>query len=55
MGKGVTRVAKQYELRGMHNLTFNLYKGGRHEMLNETNAEEVKQEVISWLRTHTQD
>lgn len=55
MGKGVTRVAKQYERRGMIDLTFNLYEGGRHEMLNETNAEEVKQEVISWLRTHTQD
>mgnify|MGYP003632853157 FL=1 len=55
MGKGVTRVAKQYERRGMNDLTFNLYEGGRHEMLNETNAEEVKQEVISWLRTHTQD
>jgi alpha-beta hydrolase superfamily lysophospholipase len=55
MGKGVSRVAKQYELRGMNDLTFNLYEGGRHEMLNETNADEVKQEVISWLRLHTQD
>lgn len=55
MGKGVSRVAKQYERRGMNDLTFNLYEGGRHEMLNETNADEVKQEVISWLRLHTQD
>lgn len=55
MGKGVSRVAKQYERRGMNDLTFKLYEGGRHEMLNETNADEVKQEVISWLRLHTQD
>ena len=27
MGKGVTRVAKQYEKRGISDLTFNLYEG----------------------------
>lgn len=55
MGKGVKRVAKQYEKRGMNDFTFNLYEGGRHEMLNETNGESVKQEVISWLNAHMQD
>jgi alpha-beta hydrolase superfamily lysophospholipase len=53
MGKGVTRVAKQYERRGMSDLTFNLYEGGRHEMLNETNAEDVKQEILSWINART--
>ena len=55
MGKGVKRVVKQYERCGMNNLTFNLYEGGRHEMLNEINAEEVKQELLQWLKAHTQD
>jgi alpha-beta hydrolase superfamily lysophospholipase len=55
MGKGVTRVAKQYERCGMSDLTFNLYEGGRHEMLNETNAEDVKQELLNWLKTRIQD
>ncbi|MCA0133541.1 alpha/beta hydrolase [Winogradskyella alexanderae] len=49
MGKGVTRVAKQYEKYGISDFTFKLYKGGRHEMLNEINAEAVEQEIISWL------
>ena len=55
MGKGVKRVVKQYERRGMDDLTFNLYEGGRHEMLNETNSEAVKQEIIGWLNARTQD
>jgi alpha-beta hydrolase superfamily lysophospholipase len=55
MGKGVTRVAKQYEKYGVNDFTFNLYEGGRHEMLNETNAEAVKQEIISWLNQRIKD
>jgi len=55
MGKGVKRVVKQYERIGMSDLTFNLYEGGRHEMLNETNAEAVKQEILNWLKARTQD
>ena len=54
MGKGVTRVAKQYEKRGISDLTFKLYEGGRHEMLNETNREAVKQDIIVWLNARTQ-
>ena len=49
MGKGVTKVAKQYEKAGINDLTFKLYKGGRHEMLNEVNKKEVEQDVINWL------
>jgi len=49
MGKGVKKVAKQYEKAGINDLTFKLYKGGRHEMLNEVNKEEVQQDVLNWL------
>ncbi len=49
MGKGVKKVAKQYKKAGIHDLTFKLYKGGRHEMLNEVNKEEVEQDVLNWL------
>jgi len=55
MGKGVTRVANQYEKRGITDFTFNLYEGGRHEMINETNADAVKQEILEWLNTRIQD
>jgi alpha-beta hydrolase superfamily lysophospholipase len=49
MGKGVLKVAKKYEKAGINDLTFKLYKGGRHEMLNEVNKEEVHKDVINWL------
>ncbi|PHR72887.1 MAG: alpha/beta hydrolase [Lutibacter sp.] len=49
MGKGIKRVVKQYNKAGINDLTLKLYKGGRHEMLNETNREEVERDVISWL------
>lgn len=49
MGKGIKRVLKQYKKAGINDLTLKLYKGGRHEMLNETNKEEVERDVISWL------
>jgi alpha-beta hydrolase superfamily lysophospholipase len=55
MGKGVTRVAMQYKKRGIRDLTFNLYEGGRHEMLNETNSDAVKNEIIVWLNSRMQD
>jgi alpha-beta hydrolase superfamily lysophospholipase len=49
MGKGIKRVVRQYNKAGINDLTLKLYKGGRHEMLNETNKEEVERDVISWL------
>lgn len=49
MGKGVKKVAKKYKKAGVNDLTFKLYEGGRHEMLNEVNKKEVEQDVINWL------
>lgn len=51
MGKGVTRVAKNYQKYGNSDLTFHLYPGGRHEMLNEINRKEVEEDIISWINT----
>lgn len=52
MGKGVKRVVKKYKKAGIKNLTLKLYKGGRHEMLNEINKKEVEQDVINWLNNN---
>ena len=49
MGKGLKRVLKQYKKAGIQDVTLKLYKGGRHEMLNEVNREEVEQDLMSWL------
>jgi len=50
MGKGVRKVAKYYKRAGVKDLTLKLYKG-RHEMLNETNKQDVEQDFIHWLNT----
>ena len=52
MGKGVSKVAENFKKHGNADLTFNLYKGGRHEMLNEKNSEEVEEDIMSWLNIH---
>ena len=37
---------------GVRDLTVKLYPEGRHEMLNETNRQEVWDDVLSWLEKH---
>tara|TARA_B100000809_G_scaffold97360_1_gene95896 strand:- start:21838 stop:22773 length:936 start_codon:yes stop_codon:yes gene_type:complete len=49
MGKGVEKVTNKYQKAGINDITLKLYKGGRHEMLNEVNKNEVEQDVINWL------
>ena len=51
-GKGVLKLVKAYKEHGMVNLTYKLYKDGRHEMLNEINKEEVISDVIKWINAH---
>lgn len=51
MGKGVKKVAKNYINAGVQDVTLKLYKGGRHEMLNEVNKKEVQKDLLNWLNT----
>ena len=48
-GKGPLAVAEQYRAAGVHDVELVLYPGGRHEMLNETNRDEVTADVIAWI------
>ena len=48
-GKGVTEVYKKFKKAGVKNLSLKLFTDGRHEMLNETNKNEVYQFVLNWL------
>ena len=48
-GKGVTKLYEYYQKLGMNNIEFKLYDGGRHEMLNEVNREEVYADVLGFL------
>lgn len=48
-GKDVQQVFNKYRKLGMPNVSITLYDGARHEILNETNKEEVYQDILSWL------
>ena len=52
MGKGVKKVAGLFRRAGCRDVTVKLYSGGRHEMLHETNRQEVLADLLSWLEGH---
>jgi len=47
-GEGMTRLAEAYRRAGIRDVRLVLYPGGRHEMLNETNREQVMADFIAW-------
>jgi alpha-beta hydrolase superfamily lysophospholipase len=49
---GVRHLISIYQKLGIKDLSFKFYEGGRHEMLNEINREEVMADVIRWLDAH---
>ncbi|MEC7987044.1 MAG: alpha/beta hydrolase [Myxococcota bacterium] len=48
-GKGLRNLLNAYSQAGLYRVQYIIYPGGRHEMLNETNREEVYRDVIQWL------
>ena len=48
-GKGVKQVYNDMLAAGLRDVTCKLYKGGRHEMLNEINRESVYTDILQWL------
>ena len=49
MGLGVTKVVENFKKYSNEDITFHLYEGGRHEMINEKNSQQVKQDIMTWL------
>ncbi|MBE6671253.1 MAG: alpha/beta hydrolase [Ruminococcaceae bacterium] len=47
-GKGVTEVYKSLEDAEINSLKFKLYDGARHELINETNKEEIFDDIHEW-------
>ena len=43
------RLVDAYRKCGLAKITYKLYPGGRHEMFNETNKDEVLSELVLWL------
>ena len=54
-GKGVLRLRDRYINLGVKNVLCKLYEGGRHEMLNEINKEEVMNDIILWLNARQKE
>ena len=48
-GKGVSLVAQELRDAGVRDVTLRLYPGGRHEMFNELNRDEVCADLVAWL------
>ena len=48
-GKGVLALEQHIANNGCQQVQRKLYSGGRHEMLNESNANEVFSDVIDWI------
>ena len=53
-GDGVRRLLETLEEAGLRDLTFKLYPDARHEMLNETNRDEVTRDLLEWLEAATE-
>lgn len=51
-GEGVRELARRYQALGLQDVQMKLYPEGRHEMLNETNRDEVQQDILRWLDAH---
>ncbi|MBR4869833.1 MAG: lysophospholipase [Oscillospiraceae bacterium] len=50
-GKGVERAYKAFCDAGVRDVYMKLYPGGRHEMLNEINREEVYMDISQWIES----
>ena len=46
---GVELLIQRYEKAGIYDVSHDFYQGGRHEMLNEINREEVRERLLAWI------
>ena len=50
--RAVTALAQRYRALGLRDVHVTFYPDARHEMLNETNRDEVVRDVLAWLDAH---
>ena len=48
-GKGVRKVYEKYKAAGIQDISLRLYAGDRHELLNETDREQVYEDLLEWM------
>jgi len=47
--EGVHQLIHRYEDAGLYDISRDFYEGGRHEMLNEINRDEVRARLLMWI------
>lgn len=47
--KGVMALVERYHALGLTKVTYKFYPQARHELLNETNRDEVQKDLLNWL------
>ena len=47
--EGVRILIDRYREAGICNISYDFYEGGRHEMLNEINRDEVRANLLGWI------
>jgi alpha-beta hydrolase superfamily lysophospholipase len=52
MGASPTALVETYRLIGIQDIEFTLYPEARHETLNETNRDEVMDNLLTWMLKH---
>jgi len=55
MGHSPTMLVEAYRAHGMNALEFVMYPEARHETLNETNRDEVTEDILNWLTRRLSD
>ena len=48
-GQLIELLASRYREAGLSEVTVKIYLGARHEIVNETNRDEVTSDIIDWL------
>lgn len=51
--KGVVKVYDKYRKAGVEDVSLTLYRGGRHEILNDDCAPQVYEDVLAFIKEHT--
>ncbi|PVX52147.1 alpha-beta hydrolase superfamily lysophospholipase [Balneicella halophila] len=52
-GEQVKALYDKYIDAGINNVTFKLYEGARHEILNEVNRDEVMDDILFWMNKNS--
>lgn len=50
-GKGVRKIYEAYKSAGIQDVSLRLYEGDRHEILNETDRQQVYSDLYTWFET----